>query len=77
MRIVRAVFPLFLLAAASAADRPYLTLNSPTVKEVAAGFRTPAPETGMVVWWGMDGPVTAEVVNRDLDTFNSSASPAS
>jgi alpha-L-rhamnosidase len=39
------------------------------VAEAAGSFVTPPPEYGVTVWWGWDGPITAEVINRDLDVF--------
>jgi hypothetical protein len=41
----------------------------PSVAEVAAAFAAPPPEYGLTVWWGWAGPITAEVINRDLDAF--------
>jgi hypothetical protein len=56
-------------AGVRAADRPWQELTMPSVAEVAANFGAPPSEYGLTVWWGWDGPITAEVINRDLDAF--------
>jgi hypothetical protein len=58
-----------LLASATAAEHPWQVLNEPTAVEVAANFSSPPPEYGLTVWWGWDGAITEEVINRDLDAF--------
>lgn len=63
------VSSLALAAGAVAADRPWQQLAMPSAAEVAADFLAPPPEYGLTVWWGWDGAVTAEVINRDLDAF--------
>jgi len=63
------VSSLALTAGLVAADRPWQQLTMPSVAEVAADFVAPPPEYGLTVWWGWDGLVTAEVINRDLDVF--------
>lgn len=52
-----------------AAERPWQELTNPTAAEVAAHFATPPPEYGLTIWWGWDGAITPEVINRDLDAF--------
>ena len=59
----------FLISPAPAAEHPWQNLTDPTAAEVAADFSTPPPEYGVTVWWGWDGDVTPEVINRDLDAF--------
>ena len=54
---------------ADAADRPWQSMSTPSVTEVAAHFAAPPTEYGMTFYWGWDGPVTEEVIARDLDTF--------
>ncbi|MCX6618878.1 MAG: beta-galactosidase, partial [Acidobacteria bacterium] len=71
-----AVLPILLLSAAFAADRPWQQLQTPAATEVASKFRTPPPEYGMVLWWGWDGPVTEEVIIRDLDQIKAMGFPA-
>jgi len=51
------------------AERPWPQISNPTVAEVASNFKTPPPEYSMTFYWGWDGPVTEEVITRDLDTF--------
>ncbi len=71
-----AVLPILLLSAAFAAERPWQQLQTPAATEVASNFRTPPPEYGMVLWWGWDGPVTEEVIIRDLDQIKAMGFPA-
>jgi hypothetical protein len=66
---MRALLLALLTCGMSAADRPWQQITDVSAAEAAAHFRTPPPEYGMVLWWGWDGPVTEEVITRDLDTF--------
>ena len=68
--------PILFLNAAWAADRPWQEITVPGAAEVAANFRTPPPEYGMVLWWGWDGPMNEEVIIRDLDTIKARGFPA-
>jgi hypothetical protein len=49
--------------------------NSPRfvtgLKELASGFKMPAPSFGPSILWGWDGPMTKEVIIHDLDKFRS------
>jgi hypothetical protein len=63
------LFPVLFLNAALAAERPWQQIVIPSAAEVAASFGTPPPEYGVTLWWGWDGPMTAEVNQRDLDGF--------
>jgi len=63
------LFPILLMKAALAAERPWQAINEPSVAEVAAGFQTPPPENGLVLWWGWEGPVTEAAILRDLDAI--------
>ncbi len=54
----------------AAADRPWQRLTDPTAAEAAAGFAAPAPEYGPTVTWGWNGPMSEEVIARDLDTLH-------
>jgi len=58
-----------LAAAVAAAEHPWQELNDPSAAEVAANFTNPPPEYGLTIWWGWDGVITEEVINRDLDAF--------
>ena len=64
-----AILPLIAAVVAPAAERPWQALADPSAAEVAAHFSTPPPEYGLTVWWGWDGAITEEVINRDLDAF--------
>jgi hypothetical protein len=53
------------------AERPWQTISDPTVAEMASNFKSPPAEYSMTFYWGWDGPVTEEVITRDLDEFKS------
>jgi hypothetical protein len=53
-------------------QRPWQQLSDPTAEEVAAGFASPPAEYSMTFYWGWDGPVTEEVIARDLDQYKAS-----
>lgn len=57
------------VAALFAADRPWQQIVVPTASEAASRFATPPAEYSPTVWWGWDGPITEEVITRDLDGF--------
>jgi hypothetical protein len=60
---------LFILGAATAAaqDRPWQNLSDPTVAEVAPHFAQPPSEYSSQIAWGWNGPISREVIARDLD----------
>lgn len=70
------VLPALFLSATLAAERPWREITVPSVAEVAADFPAPPPESGMVLWWGWDGPVTEEVIIRDLDAIKALGFPS-
>lgn len=41
------------------------------IKTLAAGFKTPSPTYGPSILWGWEGPMSKEVIVRDLDHFKS------
>ena len=43
----------------------------PTLKEVATAFKSPEAKYSPSILWGWEGPVTREVIDRDLDQFKS------
>jgi len=51
------------------AERPWPKILDMTVAEVASNFKEPPAEYSMTFYWGWDGPVTEEVIIRDLDEF--------
>lgn len=59
-----------MLSPSFAADKPWQQLRTPGVDEVAASFQSPPPEYGATVTWGWNGPMSAEVITRDLDMFH-------
>lgn len=59
---------LSLVITASAKD-PWQEITMPTAAEVLSNFRDPPPEYHMTLWWGWNGPMTKEVIQRDLDGF--------
>lgn len=52
------------------ADRPWQRLQTLSAREVAATWKSPASEYGPQPYYGMGGPVTREVIERDLDTMH-------
>lgn len=50
-------------------ERASQQISDPSVAEVASNFKEPPAEYSMTFYWGWDGPVTEEVITRDLDTF--------
>lgn len=44
-----------------------MNLADPSAAEAARRFAEPPAEYGPVVWWGWNGPITEEVIERDLD----------
>jgi hypothetical protein len=58
-------------------EQPWQRLSDPAEAEVAAHFQSPPPEYGMTFYWGWDGPVTEEVIARDLTSTRPPMSPAS
>ena len=42
-------------------------ISDPESGSLAANFKSPPPEYGMILWWGWDGPMTDTVIKRDLD----------
>jgi hypothetical protein len=51
------------------AERPWQKISNPKVAEVASNFKEPPAEYSMTFYWGWDGPVTEEVIIRDLNEF--------
>lgn len=48
-------------------QKPWQQLSNPKAVEVAARFQSPPSEYAVTVTWGWDGPITEEVIIRDLD----------
>lgn len=61
------------LAAAgqSAGPHPWQVLQMPTAEQVKQAWVSPPSEYGPEPYYGMNGPVTLEVVQHDLDTMHS------
>jgi hypothetical protein len=57
-------------AGSPASERPWQEISDPSAAEVASRFASPPPEYAVTLWWGWDGPVTQEVVRRDLDSIH-------
>jgi hypothetical protein len=49
--------------------RPWQQLNATTTAAAAAHFASPPPEYCATTTWGWDGPITEELIARDLDTI--------
>lgn len=41
--------------------------SAATLKALSAEFKSPPPETGIILWWGRDGQVNDSVIRQDLD----------
>jgi hypothetical protein len=51
-------------------QRPWQVITVPSVNEAASNFSAPPPEYCLTLWWGWDGPITEEVITRDLDEIS-------
>jgi alpha-L-rhamnosidase len=61
-----------LLAQAAGAKSPqfWQVMQSPTAAQVAAAWETPPPEYGPEPYYGLNGNISTEQVERDLDTIH-------
>src|SRR5579875_702168 len=57
------------MAGSLGAAEPWQGLQNPTAAEVARAWQSPPPEYGPEPYYGLNGPVTVETVQRDLDTL--------
>jgi hypothetical protein len=55
-------------AQTSAGNRPWQKIQMPTAAEVARTWKSPPSEYGPEPYYGLNGAVTREVLQRDLDT---------
>ena len=64
---------LFLIAASITtniflcAQQPWQQISNLGTRDIAASFKSPPAEYGIIVWWGWDGPMSDTVIKRDLD----------
>ena len=64
---------LFLIAASIIANiflcaqQPWQQISNLGTRDIAASFKSPPAEYGIILWWGWDGPMTYTVIKRDLD----------
>ncbi len=65
------LFSMILFNVTLAAEKPWQVLSNPSVAEVASNFQKPPPEYAATITWGWDGPITEEVIVRDLDLIYS------
>jgi alpha-L-rhamnosidase len=49
------------------AQHQWQQLSDISTREIAAKFKSPPSEYGIILWWGWDGPMTDTVIKRDLD----------
>jgi len=49
------------------AQRTWQEIRNPGMDEIAARFKSPPAEYGMILWWGWDGHMSDTVIKRDLD----------
>lgn len=57
-------------ACAQGNPRPWQSIQMLTTKQVAKQWLQPPPEYGPEPYYGLNGPVTMQVVERDLDTMH-------
>jgi hypothetical protein len=57
------------LAQTTAATHPWQKIQMPTAAEVEQAWKTPPSEYGPQPYYGLNGPVTIETVQHDLDTM--------
>ncbi len=71
LKVLFLVFLLGILSIKSviSAERSWQTISNPTVAEVASNFKSPPAEYSMTFYWGWDGPISEEVIARDLDEY--------
>ncbi|HEX5284051.1 MAG TPA: glycosyl hydrolase [Bryocella sp.] len=62
-------FIFFALAGTLRATEPWQSLQNPTASQVQNAWQSPPPEYGPEPYYGLNGPVTIEQVERDLDTM--------
>ncbi|MCX6334475.1 MAG: glycosyl hydrolase [Bacteroidia bacterium] len=68
MKKVRLIVILLLSLTISAnSQRPWQKIFDPVSRDVAANFKSPPAEYGMILWWGWDGRMSDTVIKRDLD----------
>jgi hypothetical protein len=59
------------LCVSAVAQEPWQKVQTPTAAEVAKTWKSPPPEYGPEPYYGLNGPVTLETVQHDLDTMKS------
>src|SRR5579875_2127880 len=57
------------LSACLFAQRPWQKIQDLSLAQIAATWQSPPPEYGPQPYYGLNGPVTLEQVQRDLDTM--------
>src|SRR4051794_20620265 len=63
-------FVLFLVSNSSQAQRSWQKLVTPNVQEIKAFFQHPPSYYSNSVTWGWNGPMSKEVIARDLDSLH-------
>lgn len=63
-------FALFLVGTSLQAQAPWQQLSFPTVQQVKASFQHPPSYASNSVTWGWNGPMSREVIARDLDSLH-------
>jgi len=61
---------MLVLTAGASCQQPWQHLQNPTAAAVAAQWKTPPPEYGPEPYYGLNGAVNVEQVERDLDTLH-------
>jgi hypothetical protein len=50
-------------------SKPWQSISNPKASDAAVYFKAPPAENCIAIWWGWSGPVTEEVIVRDLDAM--------
>lgn len=66
---IKIMVAVFLISTVSASQRSWQEPSNPELSEVASRFKQPPTEYSMTFYWGWDGPVTEEVIARDLEEY--------
>jgi hypothetical protein len=66
-----ALLMIIALQGAAGAERPWQSLTTPAVREVARQFGAPPPEYSLTMWWYWNGDMTEANIRRDLAEMRS------
>jgi len=58
---------LLIISVSVNSQQPWQKISDPDINDLAASFKSPPAEYGMILWWGWDGRMSDTVIKRDLD----------